>query len=39
MCGLVGVFGSLDPKTIVQSMNDKIVHRGPDGDGYWHILR
>lgn len=38
MCGLTGI---LDPRgraplaTAVQAMTDRLVHRGPDGDGVW----
>lgn len=39
MCGIVGVFNQsgapFDPKAL-RSMADRIAHRGPDGDGYFH---
>jgi asparagine synthase (glutamine-hydrolysing) len=37
MCGITGVVGSLrtEPATL-QAMNDRLVHRGPDGEGkFW----
>ncbi len=38
MCGLTGIFNPRghDPlATAVQAMTDRLVHRGPDGDGVW----
>lgn len=36
MCGIVGfVDKSQDKKKIIKEMTDKIVHRGPDGEGYY----
>ena len=40
MCGFVGFFNEVekdenDKKEIIKAMNDKIVHRGPDGEGYY----
>jgi asparagine synthase (glutamine-hydrolysing) len=38
MCGIVGIF-NVDGKpisiNILRKMTDTIVHRGPDGEGYW----
>ena len=39
MCGFAGIlhFGALDrAPDLVQKMTDSIVHRGPDGEGFWH---
>ena len=33
MCGIVGFSGFNDP-TLLQRMNDSIIHRGPDDDGF-----
>lgn len=36
MCGFVGFIGTeKKKKTIIKNMADKIVHRGPDGEGYY----
>jgi len=38
MCGFVGFVDenrTQDKKEIIKSMNDKIVHRGPDSEGYY----
>ena len=38
MCGLVGFIDKKDKKekkTIIKNMSDKIIHRGPDGEGYF----
>lgn len=38
MCGIVGLLGNLSAKDklfAINSMNDKIVHRGPDDFGLW----
>ena len=32
MCGICGFAGTADP-ALVQSMSDRLAHRGPDGDG------
>lgn len=32
MCGICGVYGLNDEK-LIQDMNDKLIHRGPDGEG------
>ena len=34
MCGIAGIYGVSD-KTLVKRMCDKIIHRGPDEDGYY----
>ncbi len=38
MCGIVGIF-NVDGKpisiNILRKMTDTIIHRGPDGEGYW----
>ncbi|TNE54213.1 MAG: asparagine synthase (glutamine-hydrolyzing) [Bacteroidetes bacterium] len=38
MCGIAGIYdiraGSLTPE-IIRKMTDRIVHRGPDGEGQW----
>lgn len=39
MCGIAGIFsvtgdGAIDP-TVLEAMNQSMVHRGPDGDGVW----
>jgi asparagine synthase (glutamine-hydrolysing) len=39
MCGMTGIvhFGALEEApAIVHQMTDTIVHRGPDGEGFWH---
>jgi len=38
MCGIVGFLDeniTYDPEKIVRSMADRIIHRGPDSDGYF----
>jgi asparagine synthase (glutamine-hydrolysing) len=35
MCGIVGYVGSKGEEAIVRRMADRIVHRGPDGHGYF----
>ena len=38
MCGFVGFIGkqkSKEKDKIIKSMADKIIHRGPDSDGYY----
>ena len=38
MCGIVGIVdlsGQPVPRELVSAMNDRIVHRGPDEDGFW----
>lgn len=35
MCGIVGYVGAQGDEAIVRRMADRIVHRGPDGDGYF----
>ena len=39
MCGIVGIFDSREPRPVsrdlLQRMNDKQIHRGPDGDGVY----
>ncbi|MDX2266464.1 MAG: asparagine synthase (glutamine-hydrolyzing) [Bryobacter sp.] len=37
MCGIAGYFvaGGEAEERVVRQMNDRIVHRGPDEDGYW----
>jgi asparagine synthase (glutamine-hydrolysing) len=36
MCGFTGfIDGSIDKKQIIKSMNDTIIHRGPDGEGFY----
>ncbi|MCC8417452.1 MAG: asparagine synthase (glutamine-hydrolyzing) [Rickettsia endosymbiont of Bryobia graminum] len=39
MCGLAGIISNRDIssfESIIQKMNSLQVHRGPDGEGYWH---
>ncbi len=42
MCGLAGYLGGKNQlatnngKNILKRMVDKIAHRDPDDDGYWH---
>ena len=41
MCGINGWFNisgtvSGDPATLIQKMNRRLVHRGPDDEGTWH---
>lgn len=36
MCGFTGFIDTtLDKKPIIQAMNDTIIHRGPDGEGFY----
>lgn len=35
MCGITGFIGRGNIEDL-QRMNDKLVHRGPDGEGFWH---
>jgi asparagine synthase (glutamine-hydrolysing) len=36
MCGITGVVGSLrSERAVLQRMNDALVHRGPDGEGFF----
>jgi asparagine synthase (glutamine-hydrolysing) len=38
MCGIVGIFNVVGKPisiNILRKMTDSIVHRGPDGEGYW----
>ena len=35
MCGIVGYVGAPGDEHLVRRMADRIVHRGPDGDGYF----
>jgi len=39
MCGLTGFFDQqlslADAHSTLKSMTDRIIHRGPDCDGYW----
>ena len=35
MCGIVGYVGAKGEEAIVRRMADRIVHRGPDGHGYF----
>ena len=35
MCGIVGIIKKGEKKEIVKKMNDRISHRGPDGEGYF----
>lgn len=34
MCGITGIIGQKDESTLIR-MNDALVHRGPDEDGYY----
>jgi asparagine synthase (glutamine-hydrolysing) len=38
MCGLAGLIGRVDPgnQAALRRMNDAMLHRGPDGEGFWH---
>ncbi|MCD2526399.1 hypothetical protein, partial [Bacillus licheniformis] len=42
MCGFVGVFNhrpsseTAAQEELIKQMNEMIVHRGPDDDGYYH---
>lgn len=35
MCGIVGLVTKKEKENIIKLMNDRIKHRGPDGDGYF----
>ena len=35
MCGICGIIRKGDNKDIIKIMNDRIMHRGPDGEGYY----
>jgi asparagine synthase (glutamine-hydrolysing) len=35
MCGIAGIVGSTASVEIAQSMAQRLLHRGPDGDGVW----
>ena len=35
MCGICGIVRKGDNKDIIKKMNDRIMHRGPDGEGYY----
>ena len=37
MCGFVGFFGKggYDRQLVIHKMSDRIIHRGPDSDGYF----
>lgn len=35
MCGIVGLVRKGNNKNVIKKMNDRIVHRGPDGEGYF----
>ena len=36
MCGINGIIGNANDKTsLIQEMNDRIIHRGPDSEGYY----
>src|SRR3974390_1098317 len=37
MCGIAGIIGRVAPpnRDALKRMNETMVHRGPDGDGYW----
>src|SRR6267154_3438265 len=35
MCGIAGIVGPRASKEIAQSMAQRLLHRGPDGDGVW----
>ncbi len=38
MCGISGAIGDLDSSVLdcVREMNESQLHRGPDGQGFWH---
>lgn len=36
MCGICGIIRKGDNKDIIKKMNDRIMHRGPDGEGYYN---
>lgn len=37
MCGFVAIIGpgTMVPRPIVEQMRDRLIHRGPDGEGLW----
>lgn len=35
MCGVVALFNYPQAHTVIEQMNNSIIHRGPDGEGYW----
>ena len=35
MCGICGIIGSKDAKVIVETMAQRLLHRGPDHTGMW----
>src|SRR5882757_8476277 len=35
MCGIAGIVGPMASMEIAQSMAQRLLHRGPDGDGVW----
>lgn len=35
MCGIVGLVRKGNNKNVIKMMNDRIFHRGPDGEGYF----
>ena len=35
MCGIVGLVTKKEKENTIKLMNDRIKHRGPDGDGYF----
>lgn len=37
MCGIAGIIGHIDDanRDALQRMNQSMLHRGPDGEGYW----
>src|SRR5271154_4266933 len=35
MCGIAGIVGSRASAEIAQSMAQRLLHRGPDGEGVW----
>lgn len=39
MCGIAGIWNWSEPEMAqhnIKLMTDKIIHRGPDGEGFWH---
>ena len=41
MCGFVGFINKdsiSNPESTIKKMNDSIIHRGPDDEGYWSDL-
>jgi len=35
MCGIVGYISKNIEESVIKKMNDRIIHRGPDGEGYF----